>query len=318
MTERIEIVFATRGSKLAVAQSQMVADQLMARCPDIGVTLKVFSTQGDEILDRPLRQVGGKGLFTKSIERALLEGQADVAIHSLKDMETQPPHGLAVAAFPARADVADVVVTRDGRAWQDLPDAAAIATGGLRRVAQLAGFFPNATAMPIRGNINSRLEKLDRGDFDAILLAAAGLERGGLAQRIGQGALPPQQFIPAPGQGALAVQMAQEHPLLQRIAQALDCATTRSCVTAERAFLAALDGSCHTPIAAWAEPADRQLTLRGFVAPMHADENTIPRIDAAAPVWRGQLSGELAAAKHLGQALAKKVRQEAAFLAGAA
>jgi len=313
-----KLVLATRGSPLAVSQSRWVADQIEQALPNLHVELLTITTQGDVILDRPLREVGGKGLFTKGVEVALLDGVADLAVHSLKDMDSIGPDGLDIVAYPKREDPRDVVVTTDGRPLSSMPSDARIGTGGLRRVAQLRGVSPEFRLLPLRGNINSRLEKLAAGEFDAIMLAAAGLKRGGFDDRIGQGAIAVDHIIPAPGQGILAIQMPTHHPLKTVIAEALNDATTQCQALAERAFLAHIGGNCHSPIGAHCTHManQRQAEMTVYLAPTVLGENKpLTSDEALTPTWRQTLAFSTdrgtAAFVAAGRQLAEQATQEA-------
>ena len=312
------LVLATRGSPLAVSQSQWVADQVEQALPGVRVELSTITTQGDVILDRPLREVGGKGLFTKGVELALLEGAADLAVHSLKDMDSVGPDGLEIIAFPKREDPRDVVVTMDGSSLAAMDQDARIGTGGLRRVAQLRGVSPHFQLLPLRGNINSRLEKLAAGQFDAIMLAAAGLKRGGFEGRIGNGAIAVDQIVPAPGQGILAVQMPTDHPLKSVVADALNDLTTQCQAAAERAFLSHIGGNCHSPIGAYCAyvAGQEQAEMTVYLAPTLLGENKpLDSFSILEQTWRCTLSflpqAGIEAFVSAGQQLAEQAKREA-------
>jgi hydroxymethylbilane synthase len=249
------LIIASRGSQLALWQAHWVQEQLAA----LGhpSRIEIIKTTGDKITDVPLAQVGAKGLFTKEIEEALLEGRADLAVHSLKDLPTELPAGLVLAAIPAREDARDALV---GRRLADLPAGARLGTSSLRRAAQLRKVRPDLRIEPVRGNLDTRLRKLDAGQYDAIMLAAAGLKRLGWEDRIAE-ILPPGVVCPAVGQGALAIE--SRTGLLT--CQPLNHQPTERAVTAERALLAALGGGCQVPIGAYATVAGDRLSLQAVV-----------------------------------------------------
>lgn len=258
----------TRGSALALAQSGMVA----AAIERLGtpVELVTIRTSGD-VATGSLAAQGGKGLFVKEIEEALLRGQVDVAVHSLKDMPATLPHGLALVATPPRADARDVVVSAAGVALERLPAGTRVGTSSLRRRALLAAFRPDLAVVELRGNVDTRLRKLTSGEVDAILLAAAGLARLGLAP---PGAVPIAlaRFVPAIGQGILALEARADDARVHAVVAALDDPATRAAATAERAFLAAIGGDCHTPLAAHAVVTGDQLHMRVLVASIDGRE----------------------------------------------
>ncbi len=241
------IRIGTRGSSLARWQAEWVADQLGRR--GVPIQLVVISTLGDR-QNGPIAQLDARGVFTKAIQQALLDGQIDLAVHSLKDLPTEPVTGLALAAVPAREDCGDVLVSRAGLAIEQLPPQAVVGTGSLRRAAQLKHWRADLEVQDIRGNVETRLEKLDRGQYDAVMLAAAGLTRLGLADRITQ-RLPTEKIYPAVGQGALGLEARADDPPIHRAARLLDDPATHQAVLAERALLAALRGGCLAPVGAW-------------------------------------------------------------------
>ncbi|RMH36263.1 MAG: hydroxymethylbilane synthase [Deltaproteobacteria bacterium] len=257
---------ATRGSALALWQANHVRDRLRAADPDLAVDLVVIRTRGDRILDVPLAKVGGKGLFVKEIEQALLDGRADLAVHSMKDVPADLEAGLALAAISERADPFDALVSRDGVRLDALPPGATVGTSSLRRQCQLRALRPDVTVVPLRGNVDTRLRKLDDGLFDAIVLASAGLVRLGHADRIVERLAPPA-FLPAIAQGALGVETrADDADTIRRVRAALHCESDARRVRAERAVMARLDGGCQTPIAAFARLAGDALELSALVA----------------------------------------------------
>jgi hydroxymethylbilane synthase len=250
------LIIASRGSQLALWQAHWVQNQLGSR--GYPARIEIIKTTGDKITDVPLAQVGSKGLFTKEIEEALLEGSADLAVHSLKDLPTELPDGLVLAATPEREDPRDAMV---GRRLADLPAGARLGTSSLRRAAQLRKLRPDLEIVPVRGNLDTRLRKLDERKYDAIVLAAAGLRRLGWEARIAE-ILSPEIVCPAVGQGALAIETVAGH---EQPCDQLDHAPTRAAVVAERALLAALGGGCQVPIGAYATVDGDRLSLQAVV-----------------------------------------------------
>jgi hydroxymethylbilane synthase len=263
VAERVRI--GTRGSPLALRQAEQVAEGLRRAWRGLAVELVAIRTSADRMPEAHLAQVGGKGLFVKEIDEALLEGRVDVAVHSLKDVPGAVPHGLALAAFPPREDPRDVLVSGGASGIPGLARGARVGTGSPRRRAQLLAHRPDLRVAPIRGNVETRLRKLDGGVCDAVVLAAAGLARLGLAPA-GAAVLEPEEMLPAIGQGALAVETrADDREARERVA-AVDDAPTRTAALAERAFLVRIGGSCTTPLAGLARFEAGQLRLDVFVA----------------------------------------------------
>lgn len=256
-----KVVLGTRGSKLALTQSEQMAGLLRATHPGLHVELRVISTKGDRILDVALSAVGDKGLFVKEIETALLDGEIDLAVHSCKDMPSLLPDGLTLAAFPPRVDPRDALVlppshvpvqmSATDNPLRVLPNGARVGTSSLRRACQLRALRPDLELLDVRGNVDTRLAKLDEGQFDAIILAAAGLTRLGLSQRISY-ALPPNVMLPAVSQGTLAIEARTNDAATLALLAVLDDPVTRVATLAERAFLRHLEGGCQVPIAAHA------------------------------------------------------------------
>ncbi len=271
---------ATRKSPLALWQSEHVADRLRQAHPGLEVVLVPMSTRGDEILDRSLAAIGGKGLFLKELELAMLRGEADCAVHSLKDVPMELEAPFALPAILTRADPADAFVSNTYETLDALPQGAVVGTSSLRRQAQLRGLRPDLQLRDLRGNVNTRLAKLDAGDYDAIILACAGLERLELGARIRSRLLPPQ-WLPAPAQAAVAVECRAGDEAVMALVAALDDAGTRSCVEAERAMNRALDGSCHVPVAGLAQWRGDDLWLQGMVGGV-ADGRSV-RAEAQGP-----------------------------------
>ncbi len=282
------LVIASRGSQLALWQARWVAGQLAARGHE--TRIEIIKTTGDKITDVPLAKVGTKGLFTKEIEEALLDGRADLAVHSLKDLPTELPAGLVLAATPEREDPRDAIV---GMRLADLAEGARVGTSSLRRSAQLRKLRPDLRMEPVRGNLDTRLRKLSEGRYDAIVLAAAGLKRLGWEDRIAE-ILPPEIICPAVGQGALAIETGAG-PGFEACRQ-LDHAPTRAAVTAERALLGALGGGCQVPIGAHATVAQSRLRLLGVVASPDGSD-----------LVRDESEGPAAEAERIGRELGQKL-----------
>ena len=255
---------ATRKSPLALWQTEHVADRLRDAHPGIDIALVPLSTRGDEQLDRSLAAIGGKGLFLKELEIAMQRGEADCAVHSLKDVPMELEPGFVLPAILARADHADAFVSNHSDGVAALPEGAHVGTSSLRRQAQLRGLRPDLRISDLRGNVNTRLAKLDAGDYDAILLAGAGLQRLGFDARI-RARLDAPSWLPAPAQGAIAIECRDDQPEVAARLAVLDDAPTRLCVSAERAMNRALHGSCHVPVAALARLEGAQLSLQGLV-----------------------------------------------------
>jgi len=259
------LTIATRESALALWQAEHVRALLTSRYPGTAVELLGVTTQGDRVLDRPLSAIGGKGLFIKELENALRDGHADIAVHSLKDVPMDVPDGFVLAAISAREDPRDAFVSTRYDRLSSLPAGAIVGTSSLRREAQLRARHPALRIEPLRGNVHTRLRKLDEGAYDAIILAAAGLKRLALGTRI-RALLEADESLPAPGQGALAIECrADRADLLRALAPLADRATSLA-TAAERAFSRALGGSCQAPIAAYAKWEEGNLWLRGLVA----------------------------------------------------
>ncbi|GAB6932936.1 hydroxymethylbilane synthase [Calditerricola satsumensis] len=258
------IVVGTRRSALAMTQTQWVIERLKALGTGHAFAVQPIVTKGDRILDVTLSKIGGKGLFVKEIEQALLDREADLAVHSLKDLPAELPDGLVIAAVPPREDPRDALISRDGRRFEQLPAGAVVGTSSLRRAAQLLAWRPDVRVVPLRGNVDTRLKRLEAGDFDAIVLAAAGLARMGWLNRVTE-FLPPERVIPAVGQGALAVECrADDDEVLALVARLNDRDTERA-VRAERAFLHRLNGGCQVPLGAHAVVEGDRVRLTGFV-----------------------------------------------------
>lgn len=283
---------ATRESALALWQTEHVAARLREAHPGLDVVLVPMTTRGDQLQDRPLSEVGGKGLFLKELEVAMLEGRADAAVHSLKDVPMALDGPFELAAMLERANPFDAFVSVKYEALEELPYGAKVGTSSLRRQSLLRAHRPDLKLVDLRGNVNTRLAKLDAGDYDAIVLACAGLERLGLGQRIRETLTAPR-FIPAAAQGAIAIECRQGQPEVLALLAALDHANTRACVSAERAMTRALGGSCQVPIAAYATLNKEKLSLEGLVG-RASDGKTV----------RGYASGPMSEPDKLGQQVA--------------
>ncbi len=282
---------ATRRSRLAQWQSQHVAAALTARDGALRTELLALVTQGDRLGDRPLADVGGKRLFVKELEVALLDVAADIAVHSMKDMPAELPPGLVIAAVLTRATPADALVSNRFDSLAALPDDAVVGTSSLRRACQLAHHRPTLRIAPLRGNVDTRLAKLDAGDYDAIVLACAGLERLGHAQRIRE-SLPFEIVLPAIGQGAIAVECRRDSEVYERV-RALNDDDSERCVAAERALSLRLGGDCRLPLAAHAVCDEREVRLRALVGA--ADGTRLLRAAAKSPLQQPQAAGVAAA-----------------------
>ena len=288
---------ATRKSPLALWQTEHVAGRLRAAHPGLQVELVPMSTRGDQVLDRSLAAIGGKGLFLKELELAMARGEADCAVHSLKDVPMELEPGFALAAILARADHADAFVSNTYDGIDTLPQGARVGTSSLRRQAQLRARRPDLELLDLRGNVNTRLAKLDAGEYDAIVLACAGLQRLGFESRI-RARLDAPDWLPAPAQGAIAIECRDGDPAVHALCAALDDAPTRTCVEAERAMNRALHGSCHVPVAALAQLEDggARIVLRGLVGSA-ADGRMV----------RAEVAGAAAASELLGVQVARQL-----------
>ena len=291
------IVIATRQSRLALWQAEHVRDRLLGLFPDCRVELLALSTRGDEILDTSLAKIGGKGLFVKELELALAEGRADLAVHSAKDVPMDLPAGFALGAILEREDPRDAFVSNKFDALDALPSGAVVGTSSLRREAQLRSRYPQLRVASLRGNLDTRLSKLDRSDHDAIILAAAGLKRLGLGARI-RSVLTVEQSLPAAGQGALAIEYRTERADIGTSLVALNHRATEIAVRAERAVSRALGGSCQLPLAAYASVTGATIELRGLVA--NPDGKSMVKAEVSGPYGSPEelgtrLAGELRA-----------------------
>jgi len=298
---RKRLRIGTRGSALALCQAAWVGERLKDLFPGLEVEYITIKTKGDKILDVPLATVGGKGLFVKEIEEALLAGRIDCAVHSVKDIPTETHEALEIAAYPEREDPRDVLVARRVSCFQDLPPGARIGTSSLRRRAQVLHLRPDLQVIPIRGNLDTRLKKLEKEALDGILLAAAGIRRMGLTSTITE-ILPPDRFIPAVGQGALGVEVRKDDPKVQEMIRRLDHPETRICVEAERAFLRRLAGGCQVPLGAYARLDGRTLILVGMVSDV-----------GGRPLWSDRIHGPIHSPETLGRELAERILEAGAL-----
>jgi hydroxymethylbilane synthase len=283
---------ATRKSPLALWQANHVRDALLARHPGLDVELLTMTTQGDKILDTPLAKVGGKGLFVKELELGMLEGRADLAVHSMKDVPVEFPDGLGLAAVLPREDPRDALISNKFSSIDELPQGARLGTSSLRRQCQLRARRPDLQVLDLRGNVNTRLGKLDNGDYDAIMLAAAGVKRMGWEERITE-LLPPEQFLPAIGQGAIGIEIRLDDDRVRQLVEALNDEQTAIRVSAERALNKGLQGGCQVPIAGYSEISHGVIVLRALVGRPDGSE-----------LVQGVISGRPEDAEELGQVLA--------------
>lgn len=265
MAALAKIIIASRESRLAMWQAVHVQGRLAALNPDSQVEILGMTTRGDQILDRPLAEIGGKGLFIKELEVAMQEGRAHLAVHSMKDVPMVMPDGFVLAAISARENPCDAFISNTYSGLDELPPGAVVGTSSLRREAVLRARYPQLVIKALRGNLDTRLKKLDAGEYDAIILAAAGLIRLGLKDRI-KAMLTPEQSLPAPGQGALGIEVLAGDATMAAVVAPLNDAMTAHCVKAERALSRALGGSCQVPLGGYAVIDNGQLWLRGFVA----------------------------------------------------
>ena len=291
MTDTLRI--ATRKSQLALWQAEYVRDVLLQYHPDLSVELVKMTTEGDKILDTPLAKVGGKGLFVKELENGLLSGDADIAVHSMKDVPVELPEGLHLSVICPREDPRDAFVSNDYGLFEDLPKGARLGTSSLRRQCQLAAQRPDLNIIDLRGNVNTRLQKLDNGDYDAIILAAAGLKRLGLENRITE-TLSPEISLHAIGQGAVGIECRVNDEWVNELLAPLNDRDTAIRVRAERALNHRLQGGCQVPIAGYAELAHGVILLRGLVG----------TVDGA-QIIHGEIAGQPEDAEYLGRVLAE-------------
>lgn len=294
----MNIKIGTRGSKLALAQTNSVVESLKKIAPEIIAEICVIKTSGDIMQDVSLIQIGGQGVFVKEIEEALLAGNIDLAVHSMKDVPGEIPEELTFAAILHREDVRDVLVSRGNVKLELMPRGAKIGTGSLRRGAQIQAMLPDVMIVPLRGNIDTRLKKIDTENLTGIILAAAGMKRLGYVEKIAQ-YLPIELMLPAVGQGALGLQIRKRDTDLARVLAKLNHATTAAEITAERSFLRALGGGCRLPIAAFGKLEGQQLSLEGLVASPNGQSAV-----------RDKVRGAVTEAEELGKKLADMIMEK--------
>ncbi len=307
-----KIVIATRGSKLALWQAGWIKSLLLEINPDFDIELNKIKTTGDKILDVPLAQVGGKGLFVKEIEEAMLRGEADLAVHSMKDVPTDLPKGLHLSAITKREDPRDALIAGKGiKSFNDLPRGANIGTSSLRRICQLLNLRPDLKITQLRGNVDTRLRKVAEGEFDAIILATAGVKRLGFADRITE-RLPVDVSLPAIGQGAVGIECRVDDVFINDLLKKLNHEETSVCVRAERAFLKRLEGGCQVPIAAYAKLINPKL-CKGVLpyAPTLMLEGLVGSLDGKTLIKAG-IEGKPEEAESLGATLAEKLLSKGA------
>lgn len=290
----------TRGSALALWQTDFVKTELEKRFPEAAFDVRIIKTTGDRILDTSLSKIGDKGLFTKQIETALTGGEIDLAVHSLKDLPTVQPENVVIGAVSARETPNDVFIAARYDSIDDLPRGARVATGSLRRRSQLLNYRPDLEIVEIRGNVPTRIEKFLAADLDGLILAYSGVHRLGLDAHIKQ-IVPVEIMLPAVGQGVMAIESRENDAEISAMLTAINDRSVAACVTAERAFLRSLEGGCQVPIGAFAEIAGEDIYLRGFVGSLNG---TI--------TIRDSMSGQSGEAKSLGERLAEKVLQKGA------
>ena len=296
----LKLVIASRESALAMWQAEHIRDQLLALYPKTEVSILGMTTQGDQILNVTLSKIGGKGLFVKELETALEEGRADIAVHSLKDVPMHMPPGFMLCCIGKREDPRDAFVSNLHASLESLPPGSIVGTSSLRRESQLRARFPHLKIEPLRGNVQTRLRKLDEGQYAAIILAAAGLKRLGLGERI-RALISPENSLPAVGQGALGIECLSDRPDLEILLRPLHDAETAACVLAERAMSRALAGSCQVPLGGFAEIKAGKLHMRGFVASPDGQR-----------LIRAEQSGSINQPEDLGNAVASALRAQGA------
>lgn len=266
-----EIIIGSRASKLALTQTNIVINELKKHYPEIDFKIKEIKTIGDKILDKTLNKIGGKGLFVKEIEAALLKGEIDIAVHSMKDMPSEFPENLEISAITKREDVRDVLITKGANSFHELKEGAIIGTSSLRRGAQLKGLRRDINIVPIRGNVQTRINKIDDMDLDGVILAAAGLNRLGLQKDISE-AFDVDEIVPAVGQGALGIETRKNDVFIKEIVSKINHKHTEIAIKAERTFMRILNGGCHVPIGGYAFIEDEKLKMIGLVAAIEGDK----------------------------------------------
>ena len=303
-----KLIVGTRSSQLALWQADFVIGELRKRYPDLAIEKRLMTTKGDKILNAPLAKIGGKGLFTKELETAMLAGEIDIAVHSLKDMPVVVPEGLVITAVTERADAGDALVSQRYGSFGALPEGAKVGTSSLRRRAQLLHARPDLQIVDLRGNVNTRLRKLEEENFDGIILACAGLKRLGFGGRIRQ-VLPQSLCLPAVGQGALAIESRIDDRETRELLSFLDDGITRACTAAERGFLATVEGGCQVPVGVYAQPVDNADILEDA----HTGKAEASRVEAVIAsldgrkLFRDSVEGAADEAENLGISLANKL-----------
>lgn len=292
---RNRLVIGTRSSQLALWQADYIASKLGEKYPHLTIEKKLMTTQGDKILDAPLAKIGGKGLFTKELENAMLSGEIDLAVHSLKDMPVEVPAGLQISAITKREDPGDVLVSSKYKLFSQLPQGAKVGTSSLRRKAQLLSVRPDLHICDLRGNVNTRLRKLEEENFDGIILAAAGLKRLGFGDRITD-ILDKEVCLPAVGQGALAVETRADDQEINDLVDFLNDCNTVICTTAERSFLNRVQGGCQVPVGVYGTMQQAVLKVEGIIASLDGSK-----------IYRDYMLGQPEEAYALGQQLADRL-----------
>ncbi|MCH7717939.1 MAG: hydroxymethylbilane synthase [Chloroflexi bacterium] len=300
MTSRQTLIVGTRGSRLALRQTELVVQSLRTHHPELQFQVREVRTEGDRRAQDSLSSIGGQGVFVKELEAALLRREVDLAVHSLKDVPTELTPGLTLAAIPERADPRDALVSRDGATLATLPDGARVGTGSARRAVQIRALRPELTPVDIRGNVDTRIRKADEGEVDAVVLAAAGLERLGLLERAAE-LLSTDAMLPAVGQGALAIEARADDTQLLDLLAAIDHRETRLACEAERAFLGRLGGGCRLPFGALAVVEGETIRARGFISDMEGARS-----------FRAEVSGPAAEAEPIGVRLAEALLAQGA------
>lgn len=295
-----EIIIGTRGSKLALIQSEYIMKKLQEK--GYSSSLKIIKTKGDKILDTPLSKIGDKGLFVKEIEEELLKKTVDIAVHSLKDLPSLMPDELCIGATPERADKRDVFISKNGRKFNELPGSSIIGTSSLRRKAQILSIRPDFVVKDIRGNLDTRLRKLEEGEFDGLILAAAGLIRMDLTDKITE-YLSPDMVIPSAGQGVIAVEVRKDNRDILEVLKAIDNSVSRDEISAERSFLFTMEGGCQIPAGASASVSGNSLTLKGLIASTDGRK-----------IFKGEIIGDRCNGKELGQELAERLLSDGAHI----
>lgn len=295
--KRNKIVIGTRGSKLALWQANWVKEKLQALYPELNIEIEKIKTTGDKILDAPLAKIGGKGLFVKEIEEALLQNKVDIAVHSMKDVPTEIPEGLQISAICERQDPRDALISIDGALLKDLPSEAVIGTSSLRRTVQLKALRSDLNIKPLRGNVDTRLRKLREGEFQAIVLAMAGIIRMGFEDTVTE-TLSEDVMIPAIGQGAIGIETRLNDDFVNEIIKPLNHDKTAICVLSERAFLSVMGGGCQVPLACHAKILENQkITITAMIGDP----------EGKIPIIKGSREGSLIEAQKLGKELAEEL-----------